>query len=211
MAFELPKLPYAYDALAPYVSKETLHVHHDKHHRAYVDKLNKLIAGTALAKKPLEDIIIATAEDESKTIIFDNAAQVWNHNMFWNSIAPDGGGAPRGALMSRIEADFGAFDKFTDAFVDEAVGQFGSGWCWLVEDGATLAIRATHDAVTPLIDGQRVLLACDVWEHAYYLDYKNERAKFVKAFLDHLAHWDYAAACLDFKAHEGARKSGGRR
>jgi len=207
MAFQLPKLPYAYDALAPHVSKDTLRVHHDKHHRAYVDKANKLVAGTPFAGKPLEDVIVATAGDESKSAIFNNVAQIWNHNMLWNSMAPDGGGTPKGAMMSRIEADFGSFVKFSDQFVEKAVGQFGSGWCWLVDDGGTLAVRATHDAATPLIDGQRALLACDVWEHAYYLDYQNERERFVKTFLERLAHWDYAAACLDFEAHEPPQKS----
>jgi Fe-Mn family superoxide dismutase len=207
MAFELVKLPYAYDALAPHVSKETLHFHHDKHHQAYVDKLNQLVAGTPFADKALEEIIQATHGDKSQTAVFNNAGQVWNHNLFWNSMAPNGGGEPKGALKSRIEKDFGSVEKFKEGFTQEAVGQFGSGWCWLIDDGGKLAVRATPNAVTPIVDGQRVLLTCDVWEHAYYLDYKNERAKFVKTFLDRLAHWDYAAACLDFQTEDVGHKS----
>lgn len=210
MAFQLPKLPYAYDALAPHVSKDTLHYHHDKHHKAYVSKLNELIAGTNLEKKSLEDIIVATAKDESKKKIFNNAAQTWNHTVFWSSMSPGGGGEPGGGMMERIEKDFGGFDAFKEKFVKEAVDQFGSGWTWLVDDNGKLLIRATHDAMTPLAEGQSVLLTCDVWEHAYYLDYQNEREKFVKTFLDNLANWDYAASCLGFEPHEKVRRTGTR-
>jgi Fe-Mn family superoxide dismutase len=209
MSFHLPKLPYAYDALAPLVSKDTLHFHHDKHHRAYVDKLNKLVAGTELADKPIEDVILATAKDDSKKNIFNNAAQHWNHAVFWHCMAP-GGGEPQGELRERIDKHFGSLDAFKEKFVKEGVEQFGSGWVWLVDDGSKLAVRATHDAMTPLADGQRVLITCDVWEHAYYLDYKNEREKFLKAFIDNLANWDYAASCLRFDAQEKPRKTGTR-
>ncbi|HET7597249.1 MAG TPA: superoxide dismutase [Burkholderiales bacterium] len=207
MTFELMKLPYAYDALAPHVSKDTLHFHHDKHHQAYVNKLNQLVGGTPLANKGLEDVILAAHKDESKKAVFNNAGQVWNHNLFWNSMTPGGGREPSGNLRARIEQDFGSFEKLKETFVADAVAQFGSGWCWLIEDGGKLAVRATPNAVTPIVDGQRVLLTCDVWEHAYYLDYKNEREKFVKAFIDHLANWDYAASCLDFVAQDAGRKS----
>jgi Fe-Mn family superoxide dismutase len=211
MAFELMKLPYAYDALAPHVSKDTLHFHHDKHHQAYVTKLNQLVGGTPLASQGLEDVILAAHQDEAKKAVFNNAGQVWNHNLFWNSMKPGGGGEPGGALRARIEQDFGSFEKFKEKFVADAVAQFGSGWCWLVEDNGKLAVRATPNAVTPIVDGQRVLLTCDVWEHAYYLDYKNEREKFVKTFIDNLANWDYAAACLDFVAEDVGHKSRAKR
>jgi Fe-Mn family superoxide dismutase len=207
MAFELMNLPYAYDALAPHVSKDTLHFHHDKHHQAYVNKLNQLVGGTPLANKGLEDVILATHGDDAKKAVFNNAGQVWNHNLFWNSMAPGGGGEPSGNLRARIDQDFGSFEKFKEKFVADAVAQFGSGWCWLVEDKGKLAVRATPNAVTPIVDGQRVLLTCDVWEHAYYLDYKNEREKFVKTFIDNLANWGYAAACLDFVAEDVGHKS----
>jgi Fe-Mn family superoxide dismutase len=209
MAFHLPKLPYAYDALAPHVSENTLHYHHDKHHRTYVDKLNELVEGTELARKPLEDVILAAAKDESKKKIFNNAAQHWNHAVFWLCMSP-GGGEPRGELREKIDKHFGSFVKFKETFVHEGVEQFGSGWVWLVEDGGKLLIRATHDAMTPLVEGQRVLMTCDVWEHAYYLDYKNEREKFLKAFIDNLANWDYATSCLHFDEQEKPRKTGTR-
>ena len=209
MSFHLPKLPYAYDALAPHVSKDTLHFHHDKHHRAYVDKLNELVAGTELANKPIEDVILATAKDESKKKIFNNAAQHWNHAVFWPCMAPEGG-EPQGELREKIEKHFGSFDAFKEKFVKEGVEQFGSGWVWLVDDGSKLLVRATHDAMTPLAEGQRVLITCDVWEHAYYLDYKNEREKFLKTFVDKLANWDYAASCLHFDTQEKPRKTGTR-
>jgi Fe-Mn family superoxide dismutase len=197
MLFELPPLPYAKDALEPYMSAKTLEFHHGKHHKAYIDTLNKLIAGTPFEKAKLEEIIEDTAEDEKQKTIFNNAGQVWNHNFFWNCMTPGGGGAPKGDLANRIEKAFGAFDAFKTKFKDAATTQFGSGWAWLVIDQGKLDIVKTGNAVNPLIAGQKVLLACDVWEHAYYLDYQNRRADMVQAFLDHLVNWDFVARNME--------------
>jgi Fe-Mn family superoxide dismutase len=196
MAFELPPLPYAATALEPHMSANTFSFHHAKHHNAYVTNLNNLIKDTPLAAKSLEEIILAVAGDASKAGVFNNAAQVWNHTFFWSSMKPKGGGKPTGELLSRIEKDFGSFDKFKEDFKNAAVTQFGSGWAWLVEEKGTLRITKTGNADTPLAHGQKALLTVDVWEHAYYLDYQNRRPDFVQAFLDHLANWDFAAANL---------------
>jgi Fe-Mn family superoxide dismutase len=197
MAFELPPLPYAKNALEPYTSAQTLEFHHGKHHRAYVDTLNKLIEGSPLERQPLEEIVKSTYKDESKTAIFNNAAQVWNHNFLWQSMKPQGGGAPTGDLSRAIDRDLGGFDKIKEDFKKAATGQFGSGWAWLVVDGGQLKISHTQNGVDPPAQGQTALLTCDVWEHAYYLDYQNRRPDFVQAFLDHLANWDFAARNLD--------------
>ncbi|HEY4136024.1 MAG TPA: superoxide dismutase [Alphaproteobacteria bacterium] len=198
MPFKLPPLPYAENALEPHMSERTLQFHHGKHHKAYVETLNKLVDGTKYADMTLEGIIQATAGaksgDDKK--IFNNAAQVWNHTFFWHCLSPHGGGAPDGDLLARIEKDFGDLDGFRKAFKEAAVAQFGSGWAWLVEEKGKLAIVTTSDAMTPIAQGQKPLLACDVWEHAYYLDYQNERPKFVETFLRQLAHWHFAAHAL---------------
>lgn len=196
MAFALPALPYAKDALAPYVSANTLEFHHGKHHRAYVDNLNNLTAESDLAEAGLEDIIRQTAGDAARAGVFNNAAQVWNHTFFWNSMTPGGGGSPTGELAHGIEDAFGSFAAFRDAFKTAAVTQFGSGWAWLVVDNGALKVVKTANADTPIAHGQKALLAIDVWEHAYYLDYQNRRPAFVDAFLDNLANWDFAAANL---------------
>lgn len=196
MAFELPPLPYAANALEPHMSANTFSFHHAKHHNAYVTNLNNLIKDTPLAAKSLEEIIHAVAGDASKAGVFNNAAQVWNHTFFWSSMKPAGGGKPTGELLARIETDFGSFDKFKEDFKAAAVGQFGSGWAWLVEEKGTLKVTKTGNADTPMVHGQKALLTVDVWEHAYYLDYQNRRPDFVGAFLDHLANWDFAAANL---------------
>lgn len=196
MAFELPPLPYAANALEPHMSANTFSFHHAKHHNAYVTNLNNLIKDTPLATKSLEEIIHAVAGDASKAGVFNNAAQVWNHTFFWSSMKPNGGGAPAGDLLARIEKDFGSFDKFKEDFKNAAVTQFGSGWAWLVEEKGTLKVTKTGNADTPMVHGQKALLTVDVWEHAYYLDYQNRRPDFVGAFLDHLANWDFAAANL---------------
>jgi Fe-Mn family superoxide dismutase len=196
MAFELPPLPYAANALEPHMSANTFSFHHAKHHNAYVTNLNNLIKDTPLASKSLEDIIHAVAGDAAKAGVFNNAAQVWNHTFFWSSMKPGGGGKPSGELLARIEKDFGSFDKFKEDFKAAAVGQFGSGWAWLVEEKGSLKITKTGNADTPTVHGQKALLTVDVWEHAYYLDYQNRRPDFVQAFLDHLANWDFAAANL---------------
>lgn len=196
MAFELPALPYDKTALEPHMSAKTLEFHHGKHHQAYVTNLNNLVKDTPLAGKSLEEIIKATAKDEAKAGVFNNAAQVWNHTFFWSSMKPSGGGAPAGDLAQGVTRDFGGLDKFKELFKQAAVGQFGSGWAWLVADKGELKIVKTPNAVTPITSGQVPLITCDVWEHAYYLDYQNRRPDFVQTFLDKLVNWDFAAKNL---------------
>jgi superoxide dismutase, Fe-Mn family len=196
MAFELPALPFAHDALAPYMSSETLELHHGKHHQTYVTNLNNLTKDSPLASAPLEDVIKASAGDSAKAGIFNNSAQVWNHTFFWNSLKPNGGGALPGELETRVVADFGGVDAFKEAFTQAALTQFGSGWAWLIVEGGKLKIVKTGNADTPLAHGQTALLTLDVWEHAYYVDYRNRRADFIKAFLENLANWEFAAANL---------------
>lgn len=196
MAFELPALPYAEDALEPYYSAKTIGFHYGKHHKTYVDNLNKLTAGTDLESKPLEAVILAAAGDAARAGLFNNAAQVWNHTFFWHCMKPGGGGKPSGELAARIDAAFGGYDKFVEQFKAAAVGRFGSGWGWLVLEGGELKIVSTPNAETPLAKGQKALLTVDVWEHAYYLDYQNRRPDFVQAFLDHLVNWDFVAENL---------------
>ena len=196
MPFELPALPFAKHALEPYLSSKTFDFHHGKHHAAYVTNLNKLIEGTPLASEPLDKIIRSTFGDGARKGIFNNAAQVWNHSFFWSSMKAGGGGAPTGELLERITLDFGSLDAFKEAFKAAAVGQFGSGWAWLVKDGSKLKVVATPNAELPMVHGQTALLCCDVWEHAYYLDYQNRRPDFVQAFLDKLVSWDFAAENL---------------
>ena len=193
---ELPPLPYAQDALAPVISAETLSFHYGKHHKAYVDNLNKLVAGTELADTPLEKVIAATAGKPDKAGMFNNAAQIWNHTFFWNSLKPNGGGAPTGAVAKGIEAAFGSFDNFKKEFANAAMTQFGSGWAWLAADKGTLKVVKTPNAETPLTAGLTPLVTIDVWEHAYYLDYQNRRADFVAAVIDKLLNWEFANANL---------------
>ncbi len=196
MAFQLPALPFAQDGLEPHISANTLGFHHGKHHNAYVVNLNNLTKDTPLADKSLEDVIEEVAGDAAKAGIFNNAAQVWNHTFYWNSMKPGGGGAPTGDLAARIDAAFGGLDKFKEEFKAAAVGQFGSGWAWLVVDGGSLKIVKTGNAETPITGGVTPLITCDVWEHAYYLDFQNRRPDYVQAFLDNLVNWDFAAANL---------------
>jgi Fe-Mn family superoxide dismutase len=192
MAFELPPLPYAYDALASKgVSKETLEYHHDKHHAAYVTNLNKAIEGTADEGKSLEEIILSS--DGGK---FNNAAQTWNHTFFWSCMSPTGGGAPSGEVADRINADFGSLDDFKSQFADAAATQFGSGWAWLVEDGGKLAVTKTANADLPMKHGQKALVTLDVWEHAYYIDFRNARPQHISNFLDNLINWEFVAQNL---------------
>ena len=193
----LPELPYAKNALEPHISAETLEFHHDKHHAAYVNKLNELLPGSGLEDKTLPEIIKATAEDDSKQTMFNQAAQVWNHTFYWNCMTPEnGGGAPTGDLQAKIDEDFGSYDKFREEFKNAATSQFGSGWAWLVADseGGKLSIMKTANADTPLAHGKVAVLTCDVWEHAYYIDYRNRRPDYVDTFLDKLVNWDYANA-----------------
>jgi len=194
--FVLPPLPFAENALEPFISARTLGFHYGKHHKTYMDNLNKFTAGTPLAKLPLEEVIKETAADISKASIFNNSAQVWNHTFFWKSMKAGGGGKPTGDLLAQIEKTFGGFDGFKKTFVETGLAQFGSGWVWLVAEGGALKVVKTANADTPLVHGQKPVLTCDVWEHAYYLDYQNRRKDFVEAFVDHLANWDFAAAQL---------------
>ncbi len=188
--FTLPELPYAMNALAPHLSAETLEYHYGKHHKTYVDNLNKLVAGKPEETKSLEEIIRGA---EIGTPVFNNSAQIWNHTFYWKSMRPGGGGNPTGQLLAAIERDFGSVDKLRTELAAAAVGHFGSGWAWLVAADGKLAVRATHDADLPLKHGQKALLTIDVWEHAYYVDFRNARAKYLEAFLGHLANWDFAA------------------
>ncbi len=196
MAVTLPELPYAKDALAPYISANTLEFHYGKHHKTYVDNINKLIAGTDLEGKTLEEIIANSAKDPSKAGIFNNAAQVWNHSFYWKCLKPQGGGSPKGAIAARIDAAFGSYDKFAEELKNAGVTQFGSGWAWLVQDGNDLKITKTPNADTPLAHGQKALLTIDVWEHAYYLDYQNRRPDYLTAVIQNLINWDFVNSNL---------------
>jgi Fe-Mn family superoxide dismutase len=200
MGFELPPLDFAFDALEPHISARTMEFHYDKHHRTYVSKLNQLVEGSPPARMSLEDVMRRSADSPSGQALFNNAAQAWNHAFFWKCMKPKGGGAPRGALAERLKGSFGGYEKVRTAFLDAATGQFGSGWAWLVQSGDRLEVMATANADNPLVRGKIPLLTCDVWEHAYYLDYQNRRADFVKAFVDHLVNWEYAASQLQKKA-----------
>jgi len=191
MEHQLPPLPYGKDALAPHISAETLEYHYGKHHKAYVDNINKLIIGTDFEMIPLEDIII-----KSSGGVFNNAAQAWNHTFYWNCLSPNGGGEPSGELAKVIVKQFGSFSEFKEKFTKTAVTLFGSGWAWLVENADdTLSIEATSNAATPMKDGKKALLTCDVWEHAYYIDYRNARAKYLDAFWN-LLNWDFVSKNL---------------
>jgi Fe-Mn family superoxide dismutase len=187
MAFTLPPLPYAKDALAPHISAETLDFHYGKHHQAYVTNLNKLVEGKPEEKKSLEEII-----QTSEAGVFNNAAQLWNHTFYWSSMKPMGGGLPKGDLSSAIQRDFGSIDKLKEELTAAATTQFGSGWAWLVESGGKLAVTKTSNADLPMKHGQKALLTLDVWEHAYYIDYRNLRPKYIETFLTHLVNWDFA-------------------
>ena len=197
MAFELKPLPFPKESLGPTMSTSTLEHHHEKHHAGYVKKLNELIAGTKYASSDLESIIRATGRGQAKEkTIFNNAAQVWNHDFFWESIAPNGGGTPPDPVLKRIVASFGSQETFTDRFVQASVDHFGSGWAWLVAKDGKLEITTTHDADNPLTAGQHALWTCDLWEHAYYLDYQQERAAFVKAVIENVANWQFVGKRL---------------
>ena len=188
----LPPLPYAENALEPIITAKTMSFHYGKHHKAYVDNLNKLIAGTEYAALSLEKIITSTAGKPEKAAIFNNAAQNWNHTFYWKSMSPKGGGEPPAALKSKIEAAFGSVDACKKELASTAVSQFGSGWAWLVLDGDKLKVVKTANADNPLTTGMKPLLTIDVWEHAYYLDYQNRRADYVNAVLDKLINWEFA-------------------
>ncbi len=191
MKFELDPLPYAKNALVPHLTEETLTFHYEKHHTAYINNLKKLLEGKPEADKSLEEIVKTSSGG-----VFNNAAQVWNHDFYWKSMKPAGGGEPTGAIGDAIKRDFGSYAEFKAQFQAAAVGQFGSGWAWLVKEGEKLKITTTGNAEVPLTKGMKCLITCDVWEHAYYIDYRNLRAKYVETFLEKLVNWDFAAANL---------------
>lgn len=196
MAITLPALPFAKDALAPHISDQTLDFHHGKHHNAYVTNLNKLIEGTALASETLENIIKKTANDPGSAGTFNNAAQVWNHNFYWQSLQPDGGGLPSGAIAEKISADFGNYITFTEQFKSAGLTQFGSGWVWLVLKNNKLEVIKTSNADTPVAHNIKPLLTADVWEHAYYLDYQNGRGNYLDVFIKNLINWEFVNSNL---------------
>jgi Fe-Mn family superoxide dismutase len=191
MAFELPPLPYAKDALSPVISPETIDYHYGKHHQAYVNNLNGLVPGTKYESMSLEEVVKATNGQASEKKVFNNAAQVWNHTFYWNCLAPKAGGNPSGAVAAAIDKSFGSFADFKDKFSAAAAAQFGSGWAWLVKSGDGLAIETTANADTPLTTSNKALLTLDVWEHAYYIDYRNARPKYIEEFWK-LVNWDWA-------------------
>lgn len=201
--FELPELPYGESELEPFMSRETLREHHGKHHRKYVDTLNELVAGSPLATETLETIIRHTAgsADAEERKMFNNAAQHWNHSFFWQSTGPGGSGEPGPELSALIERDLGGLAGFHDEFLGQASEHFGSGWAWLVFDGTSLAVMTTHDADTPLAQGKTALLGCDLWEHAYYLDFQSRRAEYLAAWLEHLVQWQFAEQNLSENGH----------
>jgi Fe-Mn family superoxide dismutase len=196
MPFELAPLPYAKDALVPYMSVQHLEIHHGKHHQTYVTNLNNLTKDKPEANQSLEQIITASAGNAEKVGLFNNAAQIWNHDFFWQSLKAKGGGAMPPELEKKVKEDFGSLDAFKEAFVQAGLTQFGSGWAWLVLEGGKLKVTKTGNADLPLTKGQHALLTCDVWEHAYYLDYQNRRADFLKAFLENMVNWEFATQRL---------------
>jgi Fe-Mn family superoxide dismutase len=209
MQITLPSLPYPYDALEPHISRTTLEIHHGRHHRAYVEKARTLAGQVHLADQPLERIVLQTAGQDRHRALFNNAAQAWNHAFYWRSLRPGGGGKPQGEIAERVEADLGGHDAFAEQFASAATGHFGSGWAWLVLDGDRVKITTTSNADTPLAHGQAPLLAIDVWEHAYYLDYQNRRAEHVAAVIAHLLNWDFANGNLG-RRRPAARGNGAR-
>ena len=203
--FKLPPLPWSEGALDPVISARTIGLHYGKHHKTYVDKLNELVAGTPLAEMSLEELVRKVATDPTKKKVFNNSAQHWNHSFFWNCLAPKGGGEPEGEVARRIEADFGGVEAFRKQFEEVAVNTFGSGWAWLALKDGKLQILSTSNAGTPITEGATPLLAIDVWEHAYYVDYENRRPEFVKAVIGKLLNWDFAQEQL--AGAKGARKA----
>jgi Fe-Mn family superoxide dismutase len=189
MAFELPPLPYAKDALAPHISEETLEYHYGKHHQTYVTNLNKMVEGTDFENSSLEEVIMG-----SEAAVFNNSAQIWNHTFYWSSMAPGGGGAPTGEVAEAINSAFGSYDTFVEKFKEAATTQFGSGWAWLVDAGSGLEIMKTANADLPMKHNAKALLTIDVWEHAYYIDFRNARPNYIGTFVDSLINWDFVAA-----------------
>ncbi len=195
MAHTLPELPYAQDALAPVISEETIGFHYGKHHQGYVNKLNGQIGGTKYADMSLDDTVKAASAEHCDAKLFNNAAQIWNHSFYWNCMSPNGGGNPSGAIAAAIDKSFGSFADFKDKFSTAAAGQFGSGWGWVVKTDDGIAIETTSNAATPFAEGKTCILTIDVWEHAYYVDYRNARAKYIEEFWK-LVNWDWANSQL---------------
>ena len=194
MAFELPSLPYEKDALAPYMSSETLDFHHGKHHQTYVTNLNNLVKDSDMQDASLEDIVVKSSKDSSMAGTFNNAGQHWNHILFWQCMKPNGGGAMPSELENRINSDFGSVDQFKEAFVQAGTTQFGSGWAWLAIDNGKLVVTKSANASNPLVEGMKPILGCDVWEHSYYIDYRNKRPVYLENFLDKLVNWENVAS-----------------
>ena len=195
--FDLPKLNYSKNALSPIMSEETLDLHHGKHHQTYITNLNKFIKDSDLEKLSLEEIIKKTSKDNSKAGIFNNASQHWNHILFWECMKPNGGGKMPEKLEKKIISDFGSVDKFKEEFIQAGITQFGSGWAWLSIKDGKLIISKTSNAINPIIDSMKPILGCDVWEHSYYVDYRNRRPDYLKAFIDKLVNWEFVASQLD--------------
>ena len=197
MIFELPKLDYAKSALAPIMSEETLDLHHGKHHQTYITNLNNFINNTDMSKMTLEEIIINSSKDKAKIGIFNNASQHWNHLLFWKCMKPNGGGAMPSILEKRVVSDFGSVEEFKKQFIQAGITQFGSGWSWLSIDNGKLVVTKTANAANPLVDGMKPILGCDVWEHSYYIDYKNRRPEYLDKFVDSLINWEFVESLLD--------------
>ncbi len=197
MTFELPKLDYSNDALAPVMSQETLELHHGKHHQTYINNLNKFIKDTDMSKMSLEEIILKTSKDKSKVGIFNNSSQHWNHILFWKCMKPKGGGTIPTKLKNKITEDFGNLEEFKKKFIEAGVTQFGSGWCWLSLDKGKLKISKTSNAENPLIHNMKPILGCDLWEHSYYVDYRNRRPEYLENFFEKLINWEYVESKLD--------------
>ena len=197
MTFELPKLDYSNDALAPIMSAETLDLHHGKHHQTYITNLNKFIKDTEMEDMSLEDIIKSSSKDSSKAGIFNNASQHWNHNLFWKCMKPNGGGGLPSRLEKKLIEDFGSIDKFKEDFKQAGITQFGSGWCWLSLNNDKLVVTKTANAANPLIDNIKPILGCDVWEHSYYIDYRNRRPEYLDKFVENLIDWEFVESLLD--------------
>ena len=197
MAFELPKLDYANSALSPIMSEETLDLHHGKHHQTYITNLNNFIKDTDMADKSLEEIIVDSSKDKAKAGIFNNASQHWNHNLFWKCMKPSGGGKIPPKLEKRIVDDLGSVEQFKKDFIQAGTTQFGSGWCWLSIDNDKLVVTKTANASNPLIENMKPILGCDVWEHSYYIDYRNRRPEYLDKFVDNLVNWEFVDSLLD--------------
>lgn len=197
MTFQLPKLDYSKSSLSPHMSEETLDLHHGKHHQTYITNLNNLIKDSGLENSSLEEIVKKTSADSSKIGIFNNAGQHWNHILFWKCMKPKGGGALPGKLEKRINSDFGSVDKFKEQFIQAGVTQFGSGWAWLAIDKGKLIVTKTANASNPLVNNMKPILGCDVWEHSYYVDYRNRRPDYLKSFIENLVNWEFVESQLD--------------